>query len=321
MSEYPIGSVGFSLHNSRKGKRHQLALMVGLVIVIGVALLLPPLSIEQQFWLILIPVGVFGLSHGGADPWIVRRMAGPGRSRQAFVLTAYLIASALFLGLVWLSPVTALVVFLAMSIWHFGFTDEAYLSPKHSTRLLWLSGSTPVVAPMVGHPEQTGELFAWLLAYDTRAVIDVVSLAGPALAILWLLGFATLVLRNSQNLSARVFSELVLVAVALVLLPPLLAFTFYFCLIHTFRHFLSIAETESLDRPVSTHIANLAKKAWPATLAAIALGLAGWFLLQYWQPGSELLIQGVRVMFWGLAALTLPHCLLVYRWWRNGRSS
>ena len=295
--------------------------MVALVVVIGVAMVLPPLSIEQQFWLIIIPVGVFGVSHGGADPWIVRRLAGSKRSHQAVVLVAYLIASVMFLGLVWLSPVTALLVFLTISIWHFGFTDAAYLSREHSTTLLWLSGSTPVVGPMIGHPDQTAELFAWLIAFDARAVVEVVAFAGPALAFLWLLGLGALVLRNSQSLSGLVFLELILVALALVLLPPLLAFTFYFCLVHTFRHFLSIAETSVTDRSISKHIASLARKVWPATFAAIGLALAAWLLLLYWQPESELLIQSIRVLFWGLAALTLPHCLLVYLWWRKGNLS
>ncbi|MHA7809247.1 MAG: Brp/Blh family beta-carotene 15,15'-dioxygenase [Marinobacter adhaerens] len=321
MSDYAPGSVGFRLHQSREGKSHQAALIVALVVVIGIAMVLPPLSIEHQFWLIIIPVGVFGVSHGGADPWIVRRLTGAKQSHQTAVLMVYVLASAIFLGLVWLSPVTALLVFLTVSIWHFGFTDEAYLSRDHSKTLLWLSGSTPVVGPMLGHPDQTAELFAWLIAHDAPAVIEVVTFAGPVLALLWLIGLGALILRKSQSLSGGAFSELILVAIALVLLPPLLAFTFYFCLVHTVRHFISIAQTSFIDQSIPKQIASLARKVWPATLAAIALALAGWLLLLFWQPESELLIQSVRVLFWGLAALTLPHCLLVYLWWHKGNFS
>jgi Brp/Blh family beta-carotene 15,15'-monooxygenase len=174
---------------------------------------------------------------------------------------------------------------------------------------------------MLGHPEQTAELFAWLIAHDAPAVIEVVTFAGPVLALLWLIGLGALILRKSPSLSGGVFSELVLVAIALVLLPPLLAFTFYFCLVHTVRHFISIAQTSFIDQSIPKHIASLARKVWPATLAAIALAFAGWLLLLFWQPGTELLVQSVRVLFWGLASLTLPHCLLVYLWWHKGKVS
>jgi len=317
MSDFVPGSVGFGLHRSDEGKRHQFSVIVALLVVIAVALVLPPLSIEQQFWLIIVPVGVFGVSHGGADPWIVGRLVGTRKRSQAAVLLVYLLVSAAFLGLAWLSPVTALLVFLFVSIWHFGFTDAAYLSSKHSWLLIWLSGSTPIVGPVVGHPEQTSQLFAWLIAMDPQTVAQTLSSLAPFMGILWLLGLGFLALRHRQSLPGKAFVELILVATALVILPPLLAFTFYFCLIHTVRHFISIAETGVGKLTIGRHVAKLAKKACPATVAAIVLALSAWFLLLNWAPESELFIQGVRVLFWGLAALTLPHGLLVYLWWKK----
>jgi Brp/Blh family beta-carotene 15,15'-monooxygenase len=285
------------------------------MVAVLAALVLPPLSLEQQFWIILVPVAVFGLSHGGADPLILKRLTGNRPEAMSYALSAYSAAVLGFVGLIWFFPVLALLVFLMLSVWHFGFTDAAYLSPSRNSLLIWLSGSLTVLGPMIGHPEQTGELFAWLVSRETETVLAVVTIAGPALASIWLVAFGMLVWRHNDHLSARVFTELVLVAAAMILLPPLLAFTFYFCIVHSIRHFLSIAEYRLGQAEFRQVVRFLVRKSAPATLGAIAIALVAWGALVVWSPASSLLVEGVRVMFWGLAALTVPHGFVVKMWW------
>lgn len=317
MAEYEPGSVGRGLSRSRQGKNHQIFVLIASLAAVIIAPVLPSLSLQHQFWIIIIPVGVFGVSHGGADPWIISRLAGKHSDSMILSLFLYLLSSAMFLCLVWLSPLIALLLFLFLSAWHFGFTDEAYLNPERNRLLLWLSGSAPIVGPIVGHPGQTGELFAWLLAVESQTVINLLSSAGPLLATLWLLGLGLLVIRGRQGVNSRVVSELLFAAVALTLLPPLLAFTFYFCLIHTIRHFISINEGRVGSLPVTAIIGRLTRRVLPATVAAIAIAVAIWVGLVLWNQEPNLLIQAVRVLFWGLAALTLPHSFLVHFWWHQ----
>lgn len=314
------GTIGGSLHGSPKAHQHQWGVLALASVVSVAGLTLPFLSIEQQFWIVLVPIMIFGLSHGGADPLILKRLAN-GRSRALFIATGlYMTASSGFIALTWFFPVLALLVFLSLSVWHFGFTDMAFLSPKANPLLLWLSGSLPILGPVIGHPDQTGELFAWLISYDPDAVIAVLKPAGPLLAALWLAAFGFLVRRHHRQLGVRAPAELLLVGVSLVLLPPLLAFAFYFCVIHSVRHFLCIAEHGLGEAEKTATVTFLARKAAPATLGAIALGLAAWATIMLVNPASSLLVEAVKVMFWALAALTLPHVFVVKLWWNRDRT-
>jgi Brp/Blh family beta-carotene 15,15'-monooxygenase len=283
------------------------------------ALVLPPFSLQQQFWIILVPVAVFGLSHGGADPFILKRLVGERRQALCLAMLFYFFSSLIFLGLVWFFPVLALLVFLVLSIWHFGFTDAAYLSSSPRPLLTWLCGSLPVLGPVLGHTEQTSELFAWLIGREMSDVYGVLEIVGPLVAGLWIMGFGVLLYRYlyqpGHQTGARVLMELALVGAALVLLPPLLAFTFYFCFVHSVRHFLSIAENRVGHRELKQVLGFLTRQSAPATLGAILLALLAWGTIVLWTPAPSLLVEGVRVMFWGLAALTLPHGFIVSLWW------
>lgn len=315
MTSNSANTVGGNLFKSQWGRLHQWSVRVAAMVAALVAMVLPPLSLEQQFWIILIPVAVFGLSHGGADPFILKRLVAKRQINLLLAMSLYLVVSLLFVGLIWFFPVLALLVFLMLSIWHFGFTDVAYLSSSRNSLLLWLSGSLPVLGPILGHPEQTSELFAWLISHEASTVLAALSIAGPILAVLWLVGFGSLVFRRSVQPGARVLVELALVGTALVLLPPLLAFTFYFCIIHSIRHFLSIAEYRLGQTEIRQILGFLAQKSAPATFVAIAIALGAWGTAVLWNPASSLLVEAVRVMFWGLAALTLPHGFVVKLWW------
>lgn len=307
------------LYQSQVGRWHQWAVIAGALLMALLALVLPPLSLEQQFWIILVPVAVFGLSHGGADPFILKRLVGERRRLLYLTMSLYFFSSLAFIGLVWFFPVLALLVFLALSVWHFGFTDAAYLSSSPGPLLILLSGSLPVLGPILGHTQQTSELFAWLIGRETSAVSGALEIVGPLMAGLWAMGFGVLAYRHfyqqGDQTDARVLTELVLVGTALVLLPPLLAFTFYFCLVHSVRHFLSIAENRVGHKEVKQMLGFLTRQSAPATLSAIVLALLAWVTIVLWDPASNLLVEGVRVMFWGLAALTLPHGFIVGLWW------
>lgn len=315
-----ISSVASSknrLYLSSRGRRHQSAVLVIASLALIAGLALPVLSIEQQFWIVLLPIGLFGLSHGGADPTILKTLTTP-RLGVSAVTCAYILASLMFIALIWAQPLVALLVFLSLSVWHFGYTDEAFMSSTSNSNLRWLSGSMPILGPIIGHPQQTGELFAWLIKLDTAPVVDMLVRLGPALAVLWILAFGVLLFGRSQRPDLRVLAELPLVGAALITLPPLLSFALYFCVIHSVRHFLSIAEHRlfsNLKRPTLRSFP--ARKILPATLAAIAMAGAAWGAIVVLEPSPNMVVEAVRVMFWALAALTFPHAIMVRLWWHR----
>ena len=101
------------------------------------------------------------------------------------------------------------------------------------------------------------------------------------------------------------FAELVGLGLTFYFLPPLVGFTLYFCGVHSLRH-LRYTWAELRARSYA-----------PSTLVLLALffTLVSWIagILVFWQMPSVAIMDGaiLRIIFIGLAALTVPHMLLV----------
>lgn len=297
------------------GKRHRHAIIMAAIVLAVVSPWLPALSLATQFWVVLLPVMAFGMSHGGADPIIMtdlKRTLGRG---HALWLGSYCVLMLLAIAFIWWQPALALAGFLLMSAAHFATTDAPFLPPGAPRSTAWLSGSLPIVGPMAGHSDQVAMMFAWLLQHEPIALVASVQMIGYVLMAGWVTLFAVTLVNTPAHGRLPVMLELSTLAAASLLLPPLLAFAFYFCAIHSIRHFIMLM-TSLRPRQVDIDIKKLAKLATPATLGAIALGLGAWWFLYEIQPDRELawLSEGIRVMFWGLAVLTVPHALLVALW-------
>ena len=93
-----------------------------------------------------------------------------------------------------------------------------------------------------------------------------------------------------------------------VFLSPLVAFTIYFCFLHSVRHSLSlIYEIDSNHFKVGFY--KFLRKAFPLTLMTLLLFvLSLYFLANYYVLDDAIL----KVIFIGLASLTFPHILLEY---------
>ena len=100
-------------------------------------------------------------------------------------------------------------------------------------------------------------------------------------------------------------AELAVLAIAFGLLPPLVGFSLYFCGVHTPRHLARVWHAISEDGRGRTKVLTLALV---FTLASwIAGGLSLWLV-----SAAETIDEAIlRVVFIGLAALTVPHMILV----------
>jgi len=88
----------------------------------------------------------------------------------------------------------------------------------------------------------------------------------------------------------------------------LLAFTVYFCFLHSFRHSISLIVELNKDNLKSGTLLFI-KKAMPLTfLTAVFYIVSLYFLSNYYQFNDAIL----KVIFIGLASLTFPHILLEY---------
>ena len=106
---------------------------------------------------------------------------------------------------------------------------------------------------------------------------------------------------RSSRLAALELATLVAVSVTA---PPLVAFTVYFCVMHSPRHIL-----RTLARLQGGEARNaLAMALWPMVAVGVAATLVG--LLA---SGVPLQARVLQIVFVGLAALTLPHMALLER--------
>ena len=100
------------------------------------------------------------------------------------------------------------------------------------------------------------------------------------------------------------FSSIVLIN---YFLNPILAFTIYFCFLHSVRHSFGIIF--DLDKSFKVGLIKFVKKALPLTLTtAIIYLISIYYLNNFFELNNAI----YKVIFIGLASLTFPHILLEY---------
>jgi Brp/Blh family beta-carotene 15,15'-monooxygenase len=293
-------------------------LRIGLAILASLlpaAGLLGDIPVPTQLAIVALPVAIFGVMHGAVDPWVGELLARPrfARGHRAAFLAAYLIAMAIVIGCWIVAPLATLAAFLAISVLHFGEQDACAFVGRRDALGITVYGAIPIFGPIVGHPAEVAVIFDWLTGLDAARLQALLQWVSKPVAAIWLVGagmlLSRLLIERVDRFAFKCFGMSVLVA-AMILLPPLIAFAAYFCLLHSFGHLFDMAARG--DGPWRHwSLAQWTARLWPATLATLALGLVGWFSLSgsaMWQfAASEALAQ---VVFCGLAALTVPHVLL-----------
>ena len=90
-------------------------------------------------------------------------------------------------------------------------------------------------------------------------------------------------------------------------LNPILAFTIYFCFLHSIRH--SFTLIFELDKNFDVGFLKFVKKALPLTfITAVIFLISIYGLNNFFELNNAI----YKVIFIGLASLTFPHILLEY---------
>ena len=117
-----------------------------------------------------------------------------------------------------------------------------------------------------------------------------------------------LFLKKFENKKFTIFFDYFSILILNYYLPPLLAFTIYFCFLHSIRH--SISLIYEIDNENFTNgFKVFTKRALPLTILTVIFCLIGLYLLNnIYDLHSSIL----KIIFIGLASLTFPHILLEY---------
>lgn len=290
----------------------------------------PNVPLLIQLWMVALGVGLFGVLHGGLDHLVGERILKPKFQRRWW---AYFALGYLGLGIMvmlgwWLAAPLMLCLFLIASAVHFGLIEDAEdaLSTNKMARIatVCLMGAAPIVIPWLAFPHEVSLLFGWLARTPGDVwqakwqlkwpLADIHSAWLPV--ILFIAAGVVLGVWLRTRRMSFLFRSIEFLSTVIIFwtLPPLLAFTWYFCFLHSLRHLLTLAERLAPSRQWIA-LGWVARHGAPLTLATIVASGAGYAWLRHVNLDEAEAIT--RVVFWGLAALTFPHMLLTWLWDRS----
>jgi beta-carotene 15,15'-dioxygenase len=234
---------------------------------------------------------VFGMPHGALDVAL-----GPRLTHWALFFPAYGSAAAATVVLWFIAPAISLCAFLLFSWFHFGSGDTAGFGFSRGQRFNRgvVTGGLVLALPLAFHGSAVEPIFA-AITFGKGAFLsaDMLTILGTlVLTVVSPLGVLVAAWHARQRQWLAV-AELVAIAALGVVASPLVSFSVYFALWHSPRHLLASNVTRNTLFPM-----------FAATIATIVAAGAFWAIAE---PTVE---TAVRVVFIGLAALTVPHLVV-----------
>jgi Brp/Blh family beta-carotene 15,15'-monooxygenase len=251
-------------------------------------------------------IATVGVSHGALDNLKGAKLLKKFKIKNISIFyLSYLVVVSLVILFWIIFPTFTIVMFLILASYHFGKEDnvqfyvfEKMPKIKFKSFFLFLKGSIVISAPLFWSPIETFEIFE---------VLNVgLNVSQSLIGVFIVLGLASNYFLNEYwgQATLDTFSVLFLNLV----FHPLIAFTLYFCFLHSIRHSISLMhELNKKDLKKGLHL--FLKKAIPLTTITAFLFLLGIFLLNNYY---SMQVSILKVIFIGLASLTFPHILLEY---------
>jgi Brp/Blh family beta-carotene 15,15'-monooxygenase len=248
-------------------------------------------------------IATIGVSHGSLDHLKGNKLLKIFKIKNKYSFYfVYILTSSIVVFFWLILPFFTLATFLIVASYHFGKEDSVFgkiKKSKLSGLFLFLKGSIVILAPLYFHSYETIKIFeilnVKLIQYNTNLIIVLIFLSLISNffinknILLSLLDSCTIIILNMS-------------------FEPLLAFTVYFCFLHSVRHSLSLVQDID-SRDLKKGLKSFLKKALPlTTITALGFLIAMFLLGKYYLLDSAIL----KVVFIGLASLTFPHILLEY---------
>ena len=264
-------------------------------------------------FLLILSIGV---SHGSLDNMKGKKLFEILKINNFFIFYLSYVSLAILIIFFWvIFPSISLTLFLIVASYHFGKEDTSFLINNESfydSLLFFLKGSLIVLAPMYFHFDETINIFKFLLI-ENEAFYNFLNFVETSKILLFGMILSTLsnillFVKNFELKKFTIFLDYFSIIIINYYFSPLIAFTFYFCFLHSIRH--SITLIFELNREnLSLGIKIFLKRALPLTiLTAIFCLISLYFLNNTYSFDSSIL----KIIFIGLASLTFPHILLEY---------
>ena len=257
-----------------------------------------------------------GISHGSLDNYKGRKLFQIFGIKNFLIFYLSYVLIALMVIVLWtITPYISLIIFLIVASYHFGKEDTQFLITEntHYNQLLFLlKGSLIIFAPLYFHFDETVSIFK-LLLIKNEFFYNFLDLIETSKVLLYGIIVSTLsnILLFAKNFELKkftIFFDFFSIIIVNYYFSPLVAFTIYFCFLHSIRHSVSLMfELNAND--LANGLKIFAKKALPLTILTATFCFIGLYFLNSTYNFDNSII---KIIFIGLASLTFPHILLEY---------
>ena len=259
---------------------------------------------------------VIGVSHGALDNLKGKKLFQIFGINNFFIFyLSYILVSLIVIFLWIIAPSISLVFFLVVASHHFGKEDTQFLIIENSylnQLLFFLKGSLIVFTPMYFHFDETISIFKMLLI-DSESFYEFLNVVETNKILLYCITLSTLssiilFVKNFELKRFTIFLDYFSILIINFYFSPLVAFTIYFCFLHSVRHSISLMSELDNDN-LTNGLKIFTKKALPLTILTIIFCFLSLYLLNNTYNFDSSIL---KIIFIGLASLTFPHILLEY---------
>ncbi|MBM3178620.1 MAG: beta-carotene 15,15'-dioxygenase, Brp/Blh family [Bacteroidetes bacterium] len=240
---------------------------------------------------------LIGIPHGAVDHLLE---SGNFNARiNLWFVVKYLIQSALIVMLWWVSPITALLIFLIYSAWHFGQADVEEMSgmakPGRLKIANLIQGVLTLTILLLSHPTEVNQVFS---EYGIGPMSESwQSAASPAA---FLLLIFSLLNRSYQGVLGT------LLLILTMWLPLMPAFGLFFIGQHSWRSW------HHIKKELGVSDWSLYRKSLLFHTGAWLILVLIWITSEFWPPVAGIKMGWPALLFIFLAALSFPHVLAMH---------
>ena len=250
-----------------------------------------------------------GISHGALDHVKGKKLLKLFNYKSITVFYFSYILIGIAIIFIWLLfPKILLLTFLVVAAFHFGKEDCEFIYNKAKLNLIYFfKGSLVITAPLLFHKTETLEIFN-ILNFE---VSENILISNEFLYLFLLISlFAHIIISINKHIDIKSLLLMDFISILLInyFLNPILAFTIYFCFLHSIRHSFKLSNELNKTNFIKG-FKEFFVKALPLTILTAILFLISLFFLNNYLVFDSAIS---KVIFIGLASLTFPHILLEY---------
>tara|TARA_B100000886_G_scaffold220240_2_gene152995 strand:- start:12600 stop:13493 length:894 start_codon:yes stop_codon:yes gene_type:complete len=276
------------------------------------SLMIEILNISPSYIFCFFLISIIGISHGALDNFKGKKLFNYyGIKNHNLFYIIYILISFTVIFFWVLFPFISLCLFLLVAAHHFGREDSSHEQIKNSKFIdfyFLLKGSAIILAPLYFHENEVLQIFN-ILGVVIRDFNN-----SLILGLLILSGLSCVLITKKFYMSIL---DCLTICIINYFLDPFIAFTIYFCFLHSVRHSLSLIK-ELDNMQFKKGFGLFLKKALPLTFITALIFIISVYLLNNIYTLDQSIL---KVIFIGLASLTFPHILLEYLIEKNEKRS